>query len=214
MFSIVIPTIWSPQIQSIDKLIENLSLSSQVLEILLINNNPNKYSTRYIDNQKVKELCFNNIYVNESWNVGVLESKSNCICLMNDDIDFNTNIFNYIIEVFENSDVKLIGVSKSCYLLEKDEEYKLEKVSIRNRGWGCLIFTKKEYYKPIPSDLKIHFGDDYLIKQLEGYVWKVEGLRISSEISTSVNSNQEFLNIIQQDNINSIKYNLPWSNDY
>jgi hypothetical protein len=82
MFSIVIPTIWSPQIQSIDKLIENLSLSSQVLEIILINNNPNKYSNRYIDNQKVKELCFNNIYVNESWNVGVLESKSNSICLM------------------------------------------------------------------------------------------------------------------------------------
>ena len=186
MFSVIIPTIWSPTIESIDKLIDNLTCNEKISEIILINNNPSKYSNRYIHNKRVKELSFDNIYVNQAWNIGVSESNSEFICLMNDDIDFNTNIFQYIIEGLKNSDVKLAGVSKSCYSLEKDEEYKLEKVSIRNRGWGCLIFTKKEYYTPIPSDLKIHFGDDYLINQLKGSVWKIEGLKITSEISILV----------------------------
>jgi hypothetical protein len=213
MFSVIIPTIWSPSIESIDKLISKLSISDMIFEIVLINNNPTKFSERYNKNQKVREYKFDNIYVNQSWNFGVEKSNSKYICLMNDDIDFNTNVFEFIHKSLI-SDVKLIGVSKSSYNIEEDRNYFLEKVEIRNRGWGCLIFLKKEDYKQIPDDLKIHFGDDYLIKQLKGFVWRIEGLKIISEISTSVNSNPEFVNIIQQDNFNSIKYELPWSNDY
>ena len=215
MFSVIIPTIWSPSIESIDKLIDNLSICNDITEIIIINNNISKYIDRYNKNEKVKEFGFNNIYVNQSWNFGSLNCSSEYICLMNDDIDFNTDIFKFMKKSFsENDCVKLVGVSKSSYTLLEDQEYKLESVIIRNRGWGCLIFIRKGDYTPIPNDLKIHFGDDYLIKKLNGFVWKIEGLKITSEISTSVNSNPEFLNIIEQDNHNSIKYELPWSNDY
>jgi hypothetical protein len=60
----------------------------------------------------------------------------------------------------------------------------------------------------------IHFGDDYLIKKLEGYAWRIEGLKIESKISTSVDSSDIIKKIIEQDNLNSLKYELPWSNDY
>jgi hypothetical protein len=73
---------------------------------------------------------------------------------------------------------------------------------------------KKNNYVWIPNDLKIYFGDDYLIKQLSGYVWKIEGLKITSEIATSVVSTDDFRSIIEEDTRNSIKYELPWSNDY
>jgi hypothetical protein len=214
MFSIVIPTIWVPDISNVDSLINKLSQCELISEIILINNNPQKYQNRYHSNLKIKELKYNNIYVNPSWNVGVYQSNNEFVCLLSDDVDFNMNIFDFIHNAFKSEDVKICGASKSSYTLQNDHEFSLQKVTIRNRGWGCIIFVKKSAYTWIPNDLKIHFGDDYLIKQLVGYVWKFEGLKITSRISTSIDSNPEFEKIIQEDNRNSIKYDLPWSNDY
>lgn len=215
MFTVVIPTIWSPPIDFIDKNIESLSNNDLVKNIILINNKLDKNKGRYSDNSKVIELNFDNIYVNQSWNLGAEMSTTDNVCLMNDDVVFNTDIFKFIKDSFESSnDVKLVGVCKSSYSLENDGEFLLEKISVRNKGWGCLIFTKKQFYTPIPNDLRIHFGDDYLIKRQEGFTYKVKGLKVMSEISTSINSDEKFLEIIQQDNINSLKYGLPWSNDY
>lgn len=212
MFSVIIPTIWSPPIGKIDNLINKLINCQNIKEIILINNNPSKYSFRYTDD-KVKELRYNNIYVNQSWNVGVYQSSSDLLCIMNDDIDFNLNIFEFI-NNFLNDNIGIIGVSKSCYDLEQDLEFQVEKIQTRNRGWGCLMFLRKESYTWIPNDLKIHFGDDYLIKQLQDKVYRISGLKIDSIISTSINSDPEFNKIIEQDNINSLKYDLPWSIDY
>jgi hypothetical protein len=212
--SVVIPTIWKPSIESIDNLINGICSVDIISEIILINNNPDVYSYRYSNNHKVKELRYNNIYVNQSWNVGVYQSQSDIVCLMNDDIQFNFEIFEFIRYCMSNNEVKIVGVAKSCYKLDSDLEYSIEKIDVRNRGWGCLIFVKKEFYTWIPNDLKIHFGDDYLIKQLSGHVYRITGLKISSQISTSVNSDPNFYKIIEEDNRNSLKYQLPWSNDY
>ena len=134
---------------------------------------------------------------------------------MNDDIDFNLDVFKFIENSFNSdSNIGILGVSKSCYSLYQDQEYQLEKIQIRNKGWGCLMFIRKELYTWIPNDLKIHFGDDYLIKQLQDKVYRINGLKIDSIISTSINSDPEFNKIIEQDNINSLKYELPWSSDY
>lgn len=213
MFSVIIPTIWSPPINKIDELINKITECDKVAEIILINNNPSKYSYRYSD-PKVKELRYNNIYVNQSWNVGVYQSKSDQVCIMNDDIDFNVDIFNFVEDSLKNSNIGIIGVSKDCYNLESDQEFFLEKITTRNRGWGCLMFLRKDSYSWIPNDLKIHFGDDYLIKQLTDKVYRICGLKINSNISTSINSDVDFNKIIEQDNINSLKYDLPWSSDY
>jgi len=214
MFSVIIPTIWSPPIDKIDDLINKLITCQNIEEIILINNNPSKYSFRYTD-YKVRELRYNNIYVNQSWNVGVYQSKSDLLCIMNDDIDFNLDVFKFIENSFNSdSNIGILGVSKSCYSLDQDQEYQLEKIQIRNKGWGCLMFIRKELYTWIPNDLKIHFGDDYLIKQLQDRVYRINGLKINSIISTSINSDPEFNKIIEQDNINSLKYELPWSSDY
>lgn len=214
MFSVILPTIWSPNIEQIDSLIHNLNKCYQVDEIILINNAPQIYIDRYKDLSKVKELQFQNIYVNPSWNAGVQHSKNENLCILNDDIFFNTDIFEFILHNLNRTDIKIIGMSKSCYSLKKDHTYTLEKVDVRNKGWGCIIFVKKSNYIMIPKDLRIYFGDDYLIKQMSGYVWKIEGLKIVSETATSVVSDANFEQIIREDTQNSRKYELPWSNDY
>ena len=131
MFTVVIPTIWSPPIDFIDKNIESLSNNDLVKNIILINNKLDKNKGRYSDNSKVIELNFDNIYVNQSWNLGVEMSTTDNVCLMNDDVVFNTDIFKFIKYSFESSnDVKLVGVCKSSYSLENDGEFLLEKISL------------------------------------------------------------------------------------
>lgn len=214
MFDIIIPTIWAPSIESIDLLIESLNSCKYISKIILINNNPKKFSKRYSVLDKVEEHHFDNIYVNQAWNYGVDISSSEYISIINDDIIFDTKIFEYLIEKLNEDDVKIVGLCKSTYSLEKNEDFFIEKITLRNRGWGCFISLKRTNYFHIPPDLLIHFGDDFLIKKLEGYVWKLKGLKITSQISTSVDFDSKFLEIIKQDNINSLKYHLPWSNDY
>jgi len=214
MFSVVLPTIWSPNIEDIDIFINKLQNCDLVDEIILINNAPQKYSGRYSDLSKIRELKYDNIYVNPAWNVGVYQSKNELLCILNDDVDFNLDVFGFIKEELERPDVKIIGVSKSSYYRESDGDFNLEKVEVRNRGWACIMFFKKKNWIIIPSDLKIYFGDDYLIKNLEGFVWKIEGLKIKSDVGVSVNSNPQLNYIIEQDTKNSLIYGLPWSSDY
>ena len=210
MFSVIIPTIWKSDV--IFRLVENISKSDLVGEIILINNNPSE--DKFISNHKVREFKFDNIYVNPSWNFGVSVSKYENICLCNDDILFNTDIFKYI---EENIKYKIIGVDKLSYSIKSDNDYKLSKVLVRNKGWGCLIFMEKKNYTEIPIDLKIWFGDDWIIKNNISLIYKLSGLSIRScinEIGGSSTSNDIFKDIIDMDVKNSIKYNLPWSNDY
>jgi len=214
MFSVILPTIWSPKIEDIDGFINKLQNCDLVDEIILINNAPQKYSGRYSDLSKIRELKYDNIYVNPAWNVGVYQSKNELVCILNDDVDFNLDVFVFVKDQLEREDVKIVGVSKSSYYRESDGDFNLEKVEVRNRGWACVMFLKKKNWTIIPPDLKIYFGDDYLIKNLEGFVWKIEGLKIKSDVGVSVNSNPQLNYIIEQDTKNSLIYGLPWSSDY
>jgi hypothetical protein len=213
MFSVVLPTIWSPKIEDIDGFINKLQNCDLVDEIILINNAPQKYSGRYSVLSKIRELKYDNIYVNPAWNVGVYQSKNELVCILNDDVDFNLDVFGFMKEQLDRDDVKIIGASKSSYHRESDGDFNLEKVKVRNSGWACIMFFKKKNWTIIPSDLKIYFGDDYLIKKLEGFVWKIEGLKIKSDVGVSINSNPHLNSIIEQDTKNSLIYGLPWSSD-
>ena len=213
MFSVILPTIWSPNIEDIDGFINKLQNCDLVDEIILINNAPQKYSGRYSVLSKIRELKYDNIYVNPAWNVGVYQSKNELVCILNDDVDFNLDVFGFMKEQLDRDDVKIIGASKSSYHRDSDGDFYLEKVEVRNSGWGCIMFLKKKNWAIIPSDLKIYFGDDYLIKKLEGFVWKIEGLKIKSDVGVSINSNPHLNYIIEQDTKNSLIYGLPWSSD-
>lgn len=207
MFSVIIPTIWSSE--SIFPLIDSLCKCSCIGEIILINNKSN--ISHIFDSNKIREFVFaSNQYVNPSWNFGVLESKYPYICLLNDDIEIDIEAFHYMDGILESLD-GVVGISKSCYI--DRSSYYIEKISVRNRGWGCAIFLKKENYYTIPDDLRIWFGDDWLIKMNPDRVFRLNGPKIVTKMSES-SEVPEFKIVIDQDVANSIKYELPWSNDY
>jgi len=195
MFSVIIPTMWRSH-RTI-ALLKNLSLCNKVQEILVIDNNAKERPKINIDKVKLYNSGKNN-FVNPSWNAGVRLANSEFIAICNDDITFNTKIFNQVSKFLEDS---LIGIDTSCYELINDEnQYKLKEVDKMCHGFGCLMFLSKKNYKKIPDSLKIWFGDNFIFDNFTKK-YSLCGLKIDTEMSTTCN-NPIYYEIIEQDKKN------------
>lgn len=188
-FSVVIPTLWRSK--RIHPLLNSLVACPNVDEIIIIDNSKG-YDKYYKEMKKVRVLRPHfNIYVNPAWNYGAEYAKNNSIALVNDDISFDTRIF----EKFDENELKskgFIGMSSENY--EDGVEYNptLEpwKGEIVLNGWGCIIMFHKDHWKPIPPELKIWYGDNYMreINPAPSHILK--GLPIKTEMSTTSNDSQ------------------------
>jgi len=207
--SVVIPTIWSSDL--IFESISKLDKCDAIGEIIIINNKPSKNVCTYKSNKIIEYQFSENIFVNPAWNFGVKHAKFNKICLLNDDVIVDELAFYYALFLLDNNEIGIIGASKTCF--KQSDIYNIEKILVRNRGFGTMLFLTKQNYNPIPDDLKIWFGDDWLIKYYEGRVFRMKGPFIRTVMSSS-SENPEFKSIIDNDVKNSLKYELPWSNDF
>ena len=190
MFSVIIPTLWkSHRTASLLADLENCPL---VGEIIIIDN----ANSGYQSNGKIKivsQKC--NIFVNPAWNLGVKLAKYEQICIANDDINFDTDIFSYLNGRIEG----VIGMDANNYSAQKSGIFATNRIRERCWGWGCLFFVNKRDWIDIPEQLLIACGDDYLISQLPAYM--VSNLAIQTEVSTTSFS-IEFFPIQEQDAIN------------
>lgn len=191
-FSVIIPTLWYSD--RIFKLLEDLERCNEVGEIILIDNN-NKCPI--LNNSKLKVISTNtNSYVNPAWNIGVEFAKYEYIALCNDDINFNTDVFSTLLIPLKSYGI--IGQSTNNYYLKEEMEIaSVTPLTTRPSGWGCLIFTTKSNWKPIPSFLKIACGDDYLIDNISN-PGILSNFKVESEISTT-SIRGEFFSTQEQD---------------
>lgn len=206
-FSVVIPTMWMSN--RLSKLLLDLNNSDYVGEIILIDNDANnskKLPLEFLDSQdKIKIFDFGkNIYVNPAWNIGVDVAREEHICICNDDVNFDVDIL--FKEIESNKDlVGIIGVNYNSY--NENGDGLVRTGHHIGSGWGCIMFIKKEYYIPIPDDLKIWYGDLWLANKLKPYNIFSKS-RIFSEISTTSESGVGDIDeIIKQDKVNWLKYN-------
>ena len=183
-YSVVIPTLWKSN--RIGKLLFDLIKCEFVDEIILIDNG-GKFFEYFEALNKVKLVqTGENIYVNPAWNLGVKLAKNNSIALVNDDINFNPNIFGVI-----TNDILLeygiIGQSEYNYKGNNTDEPILEKWNgkIRDWGWGCLIMFDKQNWMDIPDDIKIWYGDDYIFKCNTSTKSTMKNFNIETEMSTT-----------------------------
>lgn len=182
-FSIIIPTLWKSK--RIHKLLKDLIDTESVGEIIIIDNS-REFHKYYEKLPKVKVLePFFNIYVNPAWNYGVRESAFNCIALVNDDISFDTTIFNKATE--EKLKTRgFLGMHKDNY--KKDvvnEPFAEPWVGQTFDGWGCLIMFHKSHWIDIPNELKIWFGDNFMREINPAPVSVLKNFPIESEMSTT-----------------------------
>ena len=179
-FSVVVPTMWrclEVFQQSLIKLCDH----PLVGEIILINNDVAATpSWDVLTNDKIRRIDQeSNIYVNPAWNLGVRESHHEKICIANDDILFDTAIFDRIEPrlIPDNGVFGLItGESKFGHPPTTDGSIDFLEWTPGNiiHGFGQLMFVHKDNWVDINPELKVFFGDDtifhnHLLKGLKNY---------------------------------------------
>jgi hypothetical protein len=209
MFSVVIPTMWKSM--RLLGMLHRLYESDYVDEIILIDNDKNlRFS---FENKKIRLLEQDeNIFVNPAWNLGVEESKNQNICILNDDVTFNVDeVFNAANRVLSDHPSSCLGVHPASYKGYNDS-IKVAEGNAIGQGWGCCIFLRKENWVDIPEQLKIWFGDNWIVRNHEKSF--SAAFRIFTEMSTTSGLG-ELSDVIKQDveewsNINSYSFSIGY----
>ena len=179
MFSVIIPTMWrSPRIT---QLLTDLCNCDFVGEVIIIDNDTTEYRPLPLNAKYDIHLMAENIYVNPAWNYGVERAKHDNILICNDDINFNPSFLGIYDDSLQH--VGIIGMEFTNYQLKADHNIHLKPMKERPYGWGCLMLIHKSKYTPIPDDLLIANGDDWLAQHATPFV--LHGLAVQSEISTT-----------------------------
>ena len=182
-------------------LVESLLQCEYVGEVILIDNAPgNPHADLLIQQSKGKVTYLTNgknNYVNPSWNMGVRLAKYDNIALCNDDITFDPR------HVFINgSELRdcIFGIHPESYEMRpiKDDAIATGRIEVKTRphGFGCLMTLNKRDYVPIPEELRVSFGDDWLFKSIPNRIAML--FPIQTEMSTT-SRDAEFIAIAQED---------------
>lgn len=218
--SVIIPTI-QKNIKVLESLLSSLLTDEVVGEILIINNAERML---VIPSDKVRVLNQKeNIFVNASWNLGVELVGNDIFLILNDDIlpceNFCSKIYNS--GILNNESTGLIGldnsfiknVPRSTKLLNKPEGLGepcfTELSNYFNTGdWGSAFFGRKQNYYRIPEELKIIFGDNYLLyKNLKNGKKNYSiGNLYFNHIHSLSSASPEFREIVKNDMDNYKKY--------
>jgi glycosyltransferase involved in cell wall biosynthesis len=198
-YSVIIPTLWKSD--RTKQLLLDLTVSEYVNEIIIIDNTLTYVSDESIG--KIRTISFGeNIYVNPAWNCGVSLAKNEHISICNDDIIFNPNIFGLI------AHTKVDGIIGQCSNNFNKPHNNNPKITPMNQprpwGWGTLLLTQKKYWIPIPDQLKIWYGDDFIINKNPCKKLILENFEISTIMSTTSDL-PEFHPIKQNDGLEWMK---------
>ena len=168
----VIPTMWRKPAFTLDALEYYLSIE-KVKKIIIIDNDfKRRPDSEILKSKKIKILNYGrNIYVNAAWNKGMENVSDDLVCICNDDIRLDKLAISLVLE-FEsiNPDaVDLIGLSNDaknkCFGISPFKLDLSKNLGLQSGGlFGTAMFIRKKNYKEIPSDLKVWFGDDYLVR--------------------------------------------------
>jgi hypothetical protein len=185
-YSVVIPTLWKSS--RIHILLKSLIECEYVDEIILIDNS-REFKNYYDTLKKVRVVSpLVNVYVNPAWNYGVKFSKNNFIALINDDITFDTKIFGKLSED-SLKECGFIGMHDKNYEISKNDEtnwiFENWHPTMYPHGWGCFILFHKDNWIPIPNEIKIWFGDNFIREVNPAKKMILKGFKIETEMSTT-----------------------------
>lgn len=156
MYSVIIPTLW--KCSSFPNFLSSLNNVDLIDEIIIIDNDTQKRPESISNLSKVLLLPQKeNIGVNPAWNLGVKISKNKKLAILNDDLEFNLDVFNFMKD-HVREDYGMIGID-----LQITDFMRLENVNNLSYAFACLFFIHKESYINIPETIKIFYGDNWLL---------------------------------------------------
>lgn len=218
---IVIPTMWLA-----DNIVDNIKsycLSPYVKKVVVIDNNKSlRPNLDILNDPKIDIVSYGrNIFVNPAWNEGYLRTDSDVLCLLNDDVTVDIEVFEKISSL-ENLDYDIIGVNlrsgkdndtigtlPNSIAIKKLNYDRTKPIGGQAWAFGICMFVKRSSYKPVPSLYQVWFGDDYLVQNSNNVYTMQTGLItgvISKTIATS-KPNDDIAKRIQLDTKNAYKFN-------
>lgn len=159
MFSVVIPTL--QRSAQLGPLVEQCCAHPLVAEVIVINNAVEPLSW---PSPKVRVLPQReNIYVNPAWNLGAFEARSPWLAIINDDVKFEDEALDEAGKALRRNWFGIIGPAGSCF----DSPVVGGPVTHRpvfemGIHFGTFMCLRKANFVPIPPDLLIWGGDDWL----------------------------------------------------
>jgi hypothetical protein len=174
MYSVIIPTLWKSNLYFFRNILLELDVNELVGEIIIIDNDPQfqegiKQSVLR-DLKKVNHVRVpTNLFVNPSWNLGASLANYEYLAFINDDVWSIPSISLALIAHFGHSDKEgVFGLATECFVnagktnLDTLSEVEIKEGPGRGEGWGCFFIIKKIHWEPIPDELKIWCGDDFI----------------------------------------------------
>ena len=204
-YTVIIPTLWKSN--RTEQLIGDLNECEFVDEIIIIDNtNTDEWDRTY---RKIRTVSKGeNIYVNPAWNWGIELAKNDCIALLNDDINFDPNIFG-VIDKNVLDTFGIIGMGEGNYKTPIDEErgpyLDVWQPGVNDWGWGCFIIFDKKDWIDIPDNIKIWYGDNFIKDVNPSPKACLRNFKVETEMSTT-SDEKEWDNIKKKDYENFINY--------
>lgn len=162
-FSVIIPTLQrSPVLPDVVRVCAE---HPSVLEVLIINNAPAPLT---FESPKVRVLAQSeNLYVNPAWNLGVREARGELLAIINDDVLFEPEALTYSAKVLRRPFFGIVGPDQSTFWGEQSGRisHRPARTDVTVRWFGTFMCLRKKDYVPIPEELRIWAGDDWLIAQ-------------------------------------------------
>jgi glycosyltransferase involved in cell wall biosynthesis len=185
--SVIVPTL--QRSRHLVPLVTRLADHPRVGEIIVINNSPERLELPHARVRVLNQPT--NLFVNPSWNLGVAEARFELICICNDDILFDLRVLDTATRALRLP-VGIIGPHPTCFVDDEREPSTARRRRIwvspvyeRTPGFGTLMFMRKECYAPIPDDLKVWCGDDYLFYQQKHRNLLFRGAHIATSMSST-----------------------------
>ena len=167
--TVVVPTMWRHP-PFLDFAQDFLELDVVENLIIVDNDISRRPNHPVLTNSKIKIFEFGkNIFVNPAWNLGVNNSKTDIVCILNDDLNFDIRLFNRISK-FIKPDMGAIGLSNGIADFGQttltDGMINFEPFHGQScEGFGNLMFIHKSTWKDIPEGLDIAYGDNFIFEQ-------------------------------------------------
>ena len=183
-FSVVIPTL--QRSEDLWAIVNQCAANPRVLEVLVVNN----ASTPLVwESPKVRVLQQQrNIYVNPAWNLGAREARGEFLAVVNDDVRFDDVAFDLAARGLRWFGV--VGPDRFCFSLAQQEEprLRLARRSATLFGFGTFMCMRRGNYRPVPEEMRIWGGDDWLIQSQRKPPGAIVGVPFATEMGTTTHS--------------------------
>ena len=194
------------------KTLSELNEHPLIGEIILIDNSEIEVEPLNLNKlNHIKEE--KNTYINPAWNKGVSLAKYDKLLILNDDVWMDWGILDILSEYITPS-IGAIGFAGNAIDLEETTDMMLTPVTHRYGNFGVAMFIHKASWMPIPEEMKLWGGDDWIFVKNRNSGkpnFKLEGMKLYGEISGTL-ENADLTPILNPIKENDLKlknyYNL------